>query len=92
MTDRTGDCANLLEGHGMEKKALKCCAHIILGINYAIDKVFQDKYQDTCVEVDGCIHWAESIPLTIYFDPQSIADCISKVDSKSWQLFVITFQ
>ena len=43
MTDRAGDCRKFLEGLGIDKKkVLKCCAHILLGIDHAIDKVFRD--------------------------------------------------
>ena len=43
MTNRAGDCGKFLEGLGIDKKkVLKCCAHILLEIDHAIDKVFRD--------------------------------------------------
>lgn len=43
MTDRAADCEKFFDVLGVEeKKVLKCCAHLILGIDYAIDKVFRD--------------------------------------------------
>ena len=43
ITDRAGDCGKLLEGLGIEEeKILKCCAHVILGVDHSIDKVFRD--------------------------------------------------
>ena len=38
MTDRAADCDVLLQSLGVDpSKMLKCCAHIILGIDHAID-------------------------------------------------------
>ena len=46
MTDRAGDCSTLLQHFGIEEdRILKCCAHVILGIDHAIDKVFRDTKQ-----------------------------------------------
>ena len=64
---------------------LKCCAHILLGIDHAIGKSFSRyRNQDSCAEVTGCICWTKSIPLTIYFDPHTSTDCISKVIFSSY--------
>lgn len=42
MADRASDCVTFLESLDVENdKALKCCAHIILGIDHACDKVFK---------------------------------------------------
>ena len=41
MTDRSGDCGKFFKGVCLaEKKALKCCAHTVLMIDYATDEVF----------------------------------------------------
>ena len=46
MTDRAGDCSTLLETLDIESsKILKCSAHLILGIDHAIDKVFRETEQ-----------------------------------------------
>ena len=46
ITDRAGDCSVLLEKLGVESdKILKCSAHLILGIDHAIDKVFRTTEQ-----------------------------------------------
>ena len=46
MTDRAGDCSTLLENLDVESsKILKCSAHLILGIDHAIDKVFRETEQ-----------------------------------------------
>ncbi|XP_013414654.1 uncharacterized protein LOC106176709 [Lingula anatina] len=46
MTDRAADCEVLLQTLGVDpSKILKCCAHIILGIDHAIDKVFKNTEQ-----------------------------------------------
>ena len=46
ITDRAGDCSALLKELGIEtEKILKCSAHIILGIDHAIDKVFKTTEQ-----------------------------------------------
>ena len=43
MIDKAGDCGKFLEGLGIDKKkVLKCCAHILLGIDHAVNKVFRD--------------------------------------------------
>ena len=43
MTDRARDCGKFLEELGIgKKKVLKCCAHVLLEIDHAIDKVFRD--------------------------------------------------
>ena len=51
MSDRAGDCASLLENLGItEEKILKCSAHIILGVDHAIDKVFRNTEQNIGVQ------------------------------------------
>ena len=43
MGDSAGDNSVMLEHLGIaEDKILKCCAHVILGVDHAIDKVFRD--------------------------------------------------
>ncbi|ESO93018.1 hypothetical protein LOTGIDRAFT_162042 [Lottia gigantea] len=43
MTDRAADCSKMLECMEVQSdKILKCCAHVILGVDSAIDKVFRD--------------------------------------------------
>ena len=43
MTDRATDCRTILEKLGVEdNQVLKCCAHLILGIDHAVDKIFQE--------------------------------------------------
>ena len=43
MTDRATDCRTVLEKLGAEdNQVLKCCAHLILGIDHAVDKIFQE--------------------------------------------------
>ena len=42
MSDRAGDCRTFLDSLEVEEaKALKCCAHIVLGIDSSVDKVFK---------------------------------------------------
>ena len=42
MSDRAGDCSTFLDSLGVEEqKALKCCAHLILGVDSAVDKTFK---------------------------------------------------
>ena len=46
MTDSAADCEVLLQTLGVNpSKVLKCCAHIILGIDHTIDKVFKNTEQ-----------------------------------------------
>ncbi|KAL4219994.1 Cullin-2 [Mactra antiquata] len=46
MSDRAGDCNTLLQNLGVsEEKAIKCCAHLILGVDHACDKVFRNTEQ-----------------------------------------------
>ena len=46
MTDRAGECEILLQNLGIDSsKMLKCCAHMILGVDHAIDKVFKNTEQ-----------------------------------------------
>ena len=46
MTDRAADCEVLLKELGVDpRKILKCSAHIILGVDHAIDKVFKNTEQ-----------------------------------------------
>lgn len=46
MADRAGDNSVMLQTLGIaEDKILKCCAHVILAIDHAIDKVFKDVEQ-----------------------------------------------
>ena len=43
MSDRTGDCTTSFDNLGIESNnVIKCCAHIILGIDHACDKVFKN--------------------------------------------------
>ena len=43
MSDRAADCATLLDNLGISSnQIIKCCAHIILGVDHACDKVFRD--------------------------------------------------
>ena len=51
ITDRAGDCGTLLKELGIEfDKILKCCAHVILGIDHACDKVFKETEQKIGVQ------------------------------------------
>ena len=51
MTDRAGECDSLLQNLGVEQsKMLKCSAHIILGIDNAIDKVYRNFEQKIGVQ------------------------------------------
>jgi hypothetical protein len=51
ITDRAGDCATMLQNLGVEdEKILKCCAHLILGIDHACDKVFKETEQKIGVQ------------------------------------------
>lgn len=51
MSDRAGDCATMLRELGINnEQVLKCCAHIILGIDSAIEKVFKDTEQRVGLE------------------------------------------
>ena len=46
MVDRAADNEVLLRALGVDpSKILKCCAHIILGVDHAIDKVYRDTEQ-----------------------------------------------
>ena len=46
MSDRAADCDVLLHNLGIEpSRRLKCCAHIILAVDHAIDKVFRNTEQ-----------------------------------------------
>ena len=46
MTDRAGDNATLLESLDVDsKKIIKCSAHVILGVDHAVDKVFRNAEQ-----------------------------------------------
>ena len=46
MTDRASDCTDFLEKLGVEThKVLKCCGHLVLGIDNAVDKVFRQVEQ-----------------------------------------------
>ena len=46
MTDRASDCGIILVQLGVDKdKILKCCTHVSLGIDDAIDKVSRDTEQ-----------------------------------------------
>ena len=50
MSHRDGDCASLLENLGItEENILKCSAHIILGVDHAVDKVFTNTEQNNGV-------------------------------------------
>ena len=43
MSDRAADCATLLDNLGVKSnQIIKCCAHVILGVDHACDKVFRD--------------------------------------------------
>ena len=51
MTDRAGNCGKFLAVLGFDKKnVLKCCAHTLLEIDHAIDKVFRDTEIKICVQ------------------------------------------
>ena len=51
LTDRTGDCASLLENLGAtEENILMCTAHIILGADHAADKVLKNAEQKNGVQ------------------------------------------
>ena len=51
MSDRAGDCATFLESLDVEnEKVLKCCAHLILGVDHACDKVFKSTEQKIGVQ------------------------------------------
>ncbi|KAK6168581.1 hypothetical protein SNE40_019782 [Patella caerulea] len=51
MSDRVGDCGTLLESLVIEgDRVIKCCAHVILGADHAIDKVFRDTEQKIGVQ------------------------------------------
>ena len=42
MSDRAGDCSTFLDSLGIEEEnALKCSAHLILGVDHAIEKVLK---------------------------------------------------
>ena len=46
MTDRAGDNNTMFESLGVDvKSVLKCCGHIILGVDHAADKVFKNVEQ-----------------------------------------------
>ena len=46
MSDRAGDCETFLQELEIEEqKIIKCCAHLILGVDHACDKVFKDTEQ-----------------------------------------------
>lgn len=51
MSDRAGDCSTLLQHLGIDdSKILKCCGHVILGVDHAIDKVFRNTEQKIGVQ------------------------------------------
>lgn len=46
MSDRAGECSTLLDNLGLdESRNIKCCGHVILGVDHAIDKVFRNTEQ-----------------------------------------------
>ena len=46
MSDRAADCDVLLHNLGVEpSRRSKCCVHIILAVDHAIDKVFRNTEQ-----------------------------------------------
>ena len=51
MFGRAGDCTTLLDNLGIESnKVIKCCAHIILGIDHACDNVFKNIEQNIGIQ------------------------------------------
>ena len=51
MTDRAGDNATMFANLGIDmERVLKCCAHIILGVDHATDKVFKNSEQKIGVQ------------------------------------------
>ena len=69
MSDRAADCDVLLDTLGVdEDKRLKCCQHVILTIDEAINKVFIETEsmiwkRSTCWH----FHWHQSIPVNIKY-------------------------
>ena len=54
ITDRAPDCEKFLEEMGVdEQKILKCCGHLILGVDNACDKVFRDAEQRVRVQTSA---------------------------------------
>ena len=48
---KSSDCTTLLDNLGIESnKVIKCCAHIILGIDHACDKVFKNIEQNIGIQ------------------------------------------
>ena len=100
MTDRAGECETLLQNLGVDKgQMLKCSAHIILGIDHAIDKVYRNVEQKIGVhqllEVTGgekiflspstSIHTLGLIAIAKLLSPSHAQHSVSLyTDFKSW--------
>ena len=100
MTDRAGECEGLLQNLGVDQsKLLKCSAHIILGIDHAIDKVYRNIEQKIGVhhllEVTGgekifmspstSIHTLGLIAIAKLLSPSHAQHSVSLyTDFKSW--------
>ena len=100
MTDRAGECDSLLQNLGVDQsKILKCSAHIILGIDNAIDKVYRNFEQKIGVqkllEVTGgekifmspsnSIHTLGLIAIAKLLSPSHAQHSVSLyTDFKSW--------
>lgn len=100
MTDRAGECESLLQNLGVDQsKMLKCSAHIILGIDHAIDKVYRNVEQKIGVhnllEVTGgekifmspstSIHTLGLIAIAKLLSPSHAQHSVSLfTDFKSW--------
>ena len=100
MTDRAGECDSLLQNLGVDQsKMLKCSAHIILGIDHAIDKVYRNFEQKIGVqkllEVTGgekiflspsnSIHTLGLIAIAKLLSPSHAQHSVSLyTDFKSW--------
>ena len=100
MTDRAGECESLLQNLGVDhSKMLKCSAHIILGIDHAIDKVYRNVEQKIGVhnllEVTGgekifmspstSIHTLGLIAIAKLLSPSHAQHSVSLfTDFKSW--------
>ena len=100
MTDRAGECEGLLVNLGVDQnQMLKCSAHIILGIDHAIDKVYRNVEQKIGVqqllEVTGgekifmspstSIHTLGLIAIAKLLSPSHAQHSVSLyTDFKSW--------
>ena len=76
MSDRGSDLDLLLDNLHIEKsKRLKCCAHIILGIDNAIDKVMKNTEQMKGVQ--KLLHLTAGEKVTRYFKLIALAKLLS---------------